>query len=154
MYVLGVIAFPTAMYQESPLECTFCTRDLCPDDITNKMVIDTIIFFILTFLSKFYSFLGWCKKPKTWSWVGHHLSYLKISTDSNHIVFQSTRPLLFNLYIFNLFTNFNLNKLLYLILTLNNKKHKKFQFHLNIWLLLYTLIPIYIYFNLYCFHSA
>ena len=41
---LGMIAFPTAMYQESPLECTFCTRDLCPDDITNKMVIDTIIF--------------------------------------------------------------------------------------------------------------
>ena len=38
MYVLGVIAFPTAMYHGSPFQCTFCTKDLCPAHITDKMV--------------------------------------------------------------------------------------------------------------------
>ena len=37
-FVLGVIAFPTAMYHGSPFQCTFCTKDLCPAHITDKMV--------------------------------------------------------------------------------------------------------------------
>ena len=60
MYVLGVIAFPTAMYQGSPFQCTFCTTDFCPKNITDKMVIDTIIFLniISTFLLMLHCFLG------------------------------------------------------------------------------------------------
>ena len=56
-YVLGVIAFPTAMHGGSPMQCTFCKKDLCPDHILNKMVIDTIIFYLNIF-SMIHCFLG------------------------------------------------------------------------------------------------
>ena len=41
---LGVIAFPTAMYRGSPLQCAFCTEAICPKHITEQMVIHTNIF--------------------------------------------------------------------------------------------------------------
>ena len=51
--------------------------------------------------------------------VGHHLHCPKISTDFNHIVFQSTRLLLFNLCWLKLSTDFNLNEFLSLLFSIN-----------------------------------